>query len=66
MDCPMKKPVYARIFNYDKNLLPNNHLKSLEQGVSNIEEAFNVHIQLTIFFLRSFNNLFQLIFNIFR
>ncbi len=35
----MKKPVYARIFNYDKYLLPNNHLKSLEQGVSNIEEA---------------------------
>ncbi len=35
----MKKPVFARIYNYDKKLLPNKYLQSLEKGVSNIEEA---------------------------
>ena len=35
----MKKPIFARIYNYDKKLLPNNYLQSLEEGVSNIEEA---------------------------
>ncbi|XSG82636.1 MAG: O-methyltransferase [Methyloligella sp. ZOD6] len=35
----MKKPLYYRKYDYDKGLLPNAHLRSLEEGVTNIEEA---------------------------
>lgn len=35
----MKKPKYYRIFDYDKQLLPNKHLASLEIGVQTIDEA---------------------------
>lgn len=43
----MKKPIYYRIFNYNKNLLPNVYLKSLEENVCTIEEA-KVKTGLTI------------------
>jgi predicted O-methyltransferase YrrM len=39
MEDLMKEPIYARIFNYDKNLLPNTYLKNLEEGVHEIETA---------------------------
>lgn len=35
----MRDPVYYRRFDYDKSLLPNAHLASLEEGVTTIEEA---------------------------
>lgn len=35
----MKEPIYHRIFNYNKDLLPNQHLQTLEEGVNNIDEA---------------------------
>jgi predicted O-methyltransferase YrrM len=35
----MKEPIDLRIFDYDKNLLPNRYLASLEEAVTNIEEA---------------------------
>ena len=35
----MKKPIYARIFDYNKNLLPNKWLRSQEEGVCTIDEA---------------------------
>ncbi|UCF42340.1 MAG: class I SAM-dependent methyltransferase, partial [Planctomycetota bacterium] len=35
----MKPPVYYRRFDYDKALIPNKYLASLEYGVSTIEQA---------------------------
>ncbi len=35
----MKKPLYYRIFDYRKQLLPNAYLASLEEDVVNIDEA---------------------------
>ena len=35
----MKEPKYYRIFDYDKELLPNKHLASLEIDVQTIDEA---------------------------
>ena len=35
----MKAPVYYRRFDYDKALIPNKYLASLEDGVCTIEEA---------------------------
>jgi len=35
----MKKPLFFRQFDYKKNLLPNAHLASLEEGVTTIAEA---------------------------
>jgi predicted O-methyltransferase YrrM len=35
----MKEPKFYRRFDYDRNLLPNRYLASLESGVFNIEEA---------------------------
>lgn len=35
----MKPPKYYRILDYDRNLLPNRHLRSLEQDVTTIEQA---------------------------
>ncbi|MEA3437149.1 MAG: CmcI family methyltransferase [Thermodesulfobacteriota bacterium] len=35
----MKPPKFYRKFNYDKSLLPNKYLASMEQGVSTVEEA---------------------------
>ena len=35
----MKAPIYYRRFNYDKALIPNKYLASLEDGVSTIEQA---------------------------
>jgi len=35
----MKAPVYYRRFDYDKGLIPNKYLASLEDGVCTIEEA---------------------------
>lgn len=35
----MKNPIYARMFDYDRNLLPNEYLRSLEIEVEHIEEA---------------------------
>jgi len=35
----MKPPVFHRMFDYDKRLLPNAHLASLEEGVGDVEEA---------------------------
>jgi predicted O-methyltransferase YrrM len=35
----MKKPIFRRIYDYNKKLLPNNYLRSLEENVSNIDQA---------------------------
>jgi len=35
----MKPPVFHRIFDYDRSLLPTPHLGELENGVTNLEEA---------------------------
>jgi predicted O-methyltransferase YrrM len=35
----MKPPIFHRMFNYDRALLPNAYLASLEEGVSSIDEA---------------------------
>jgi len=35
----MKTPIFCRIFDYRKTLLPNEYLASLEEGVSDIEQA---------------------------
>ena len=35
----MKRPIYHRIFQYDRSLLPNAYLAALEEGVTTIEEA---------------------------
>lgn len=35
----MKAPVYYRRFDYDKALIPNKYVASMEQGVSTIEQA---------------------------
>ncbi|MHC4206998.1 MAG: class I SAM-dependent methyltransferase, partial [Planctomycetota bacterium] len=35
----MKDPIYYRRFDYDKALIPNKYLASLEDGVSTIEQA---------------------------
>lgn len=35
----MKPPIFHRMFNYNRNLLPNRHLASLEEGVTSIEQA---------------------------
>lgn len=35
----MKKPKYYRMFGYNPDLLPNAYLASLEEGVTNIDEA---------------------------
>lgn len=35
----MKPPIFHRMFAYDRGLLPNRHLASLEEGVSSIDEA---------------------------
>lgn len=35
----MRPPVYHRMFDYDRNLLPNRHLAALEEGVRSIEQA---------------------------
>jgi predicted O-methyltransferase YrrM len=35
----MKTPIYYRRFDYDKALIPNRYLASMEQGVSTIEQA---------------------------
>lgn len=35
----MKDPLFFRQFQYDKSLLPNAHLASLEEGVTTVEEA---------------------------
>lgn len=35
----MKEPVFYRVFDYDKTLLPNPHLAALEAGVGDIEQA---------------------------
>ena len=35
----MKPPKYHRMFSYDKRLLPNAHLATLEEGVTTIDEA---------------------------
>jgi len=35
----MKAPIYYRKFDYDKALIPNKYLASMEQGVSTIEQA---------------------------
>jgi hypothetical protein len=38
-DQVVKEPLYFRHFEYDKHLLPNKHLASLEEGVTTIAEA---------------------------
>lgn len=35
----MKDPIYHRIFDYDRNLLPNKVLRELESDVTNIDQA---------------------------
>ncbi len=35
----MKPPVYHRMFSYDRALLPNAHLRALDQDVANIDQA---------------------------
>lgn len=35
----MKAPLFYRRFDYDRNLLPNPHLRALEAGVDSIERA---------------------------
>lgn len=35
----MKPPVFHRMFDYDRRLLPNCHLAALESGVGSVEEA---------------------------
>jgi len=35
----MKPPRYHRMFAYDRRLIPNAHLRKLEEGVATIEEA---------------------------
>lgn len=35
----MKTPIFYRRFDYDRRLLPNAHLRSLEEGVASIAEA---------------------------
>ena len=35
----MKDPKFYRMYDYDRKLLPNQHLQELERGVSNLEEA---------------------------
>lgn len=35
----MKSPVFHRMFDYDRALLPNHHLAALENNVGSIEEA---------------------------
>lgn len=35
----MKPPVFRRMFNYDRSLLPNRRLAELEDGVTSIDEA---------------------------
>ncbi len=35
----MRPPIYHRMFGYDTNLLPNQYLASLEDGVNTIDEA---------------------------
>ncbi len=35
----MKQPVFRRMYNYDRSLLPNRRLAELEEGVTSIEEA---------------------------
>lgn len=35
----MKPPVFHRIFDYDRSLLPSAHLAELETGVASLEEA---------------------------
>ena len=35
----MKKPLFYRLFNYNKNLLPNKFLKNLEELSPNLEDA---------------------------
>ena len=35
----MKRPIFHRMFGYDRTLLPNRHLAELEAGVTSIEEA---------------------------
>jgi predicted O-methyltransferase YrrM len=37
----MKAPIYYRRFDYDKALIPNKYLASMEQGVSTIEQAID-------------------------
>lgn len=35
----MKDPIFHRMYDYDRRLLPNRHLAELEEGVSTLEEA---------------------------
>ncbi|CAK0758202.1 putative O-methyltransferase [Gammaproteobacteria bacterium] len=35
----MKPPIFHRMFNYNRGLLPNRHLAALEEGVASIEQA---------------------------
>ena len=35
----MKDPKYFRQYNYDRGLLPNEHLRTLETDVSTLDEA---------------------------
>lgn len=35
----MKRPIFYRRFDYDRRLLPNPHLRSLEEGVTNTAQA---------------------------
>ena len=35
----MKPPIFHRMFDYDRRLLPNAHLAALEVGVTTIEQA---------------------------
>jgi predicted O-methyltransferase YrrM len=35
----LKPPIFHRRFDYDRRLLPNSHLATLEEGVGSIEEA---------------------------